>query len=71
MKIISEFVREQQRYTKNDIKRIFSFDESGVEPFIKNLKAYGILKSVKNTNDQLEMSDLVDDDVYICTESTA
>lgn len=65
MKIISEFVREQQRYTKNDIKRIFSFDESGVEPFIKNLKAYGILKSVKNTNDQLEMSDLVDDDVEI------
>lgn len=38
-------------------------DESAVEHFIKNLKAFGVLKSVKNNEDQLEMSDLVDDDI--------
>ena len=62
MKIVSSYVREQKRYTKNDLKSIFSFDESGVEKFIKNLKAFGVLKSVKNSTDQLEMSDLMDED---------
>lgn len=47
MKVVSRYVREQKRYTKNDLKSKFSFDEDGVEKFIKNLKAYGVLKSVK------------------------
>lgn len=54
---------------ENDLKSKFSFDEDGVEKFIKNLKAYGVLKSVKNTDDQLEMSDLVDDDIEITDET--
>lgn len=70
MKIVSRYVREQKRYTKNDLKNIFSFDESGVEKFIKHLKAYGVLKSVKNSTNQLEMSDLMDEDIEI-TEETA
>ena len=69
MRVVSQYVREQKRYTKNDLKSKFSFDEDGVEKFIKNLKAYGILKSVKNTDDQLEMSDLVDDDIEITDET--
>jgi hypothetical protein len=69
MKIVSKYVREQKRYTKNDLRSIFSFDEIGVERFIKNLKAYGVLKSVKNNSDQLEMSDLVDEDVEITDET--
>ena len=36
MRIVSNYVREQKRYTKNDLKNIFSFDESGVEKLIKN-----------------------------------
>lgn len=69
MKVVSRYVREQKRYTKNELRNIFSFDEAGIEKFIKNLKAYGVLKSVKNNNDQLEMSDLVDDDVEITDET--
>lgn len=69
MKVVSQYVREQRRYTKNDLKSKFSFDEDGVEKFIKNLKSYGVLKSVKNTDEQLEMSDLVDDDVEITDET--
>ena len=69
MRVVSQYVREQKRYTKNDLKSKFSFDEDGVEKFIKNLKAYGILKSVKNTDDQLGMSDLVDDDIEITDET--
>lgn len=69
MKVVSQYVREQKRYTKKDLKSKFSFDEDGVEKFIKNLKAFGVLKSVKNTDDQLGMSDLVDDDVEITDET--
>ena len=69
MKIVSSFVREQKRYTKNEIKRIFTFDDDGVEKFIKSLKAYGVLKSVKNSVKQLEMSDLLDEDIEIADET--
>lgn len=71
MKIVSRYVREQQRYTKNNLKNIFSMDEVTVEKFIKNLKAFGVLKSVKNTEQQLEMSDLVDDDIEVSDETSA
>lgn len=69
MKIVSSYIREQKRYTKNELKTIFSFDESGVEKFIKSLKAYGVLKSVKNNTEQLEMSDLIDEDIEITDET--
>ena len=61
MKVVSSYVREQKRYSKNELKNIFSFDEPGIEKFIKILKAFGVLKSVKNNRDQLEMSDLLDE----------
>ncbi len=69
MKIISRFVREQRRYSKNELKNSFAFDEQGVEKFIKTLKAYGILKAVNNSKEQLELSDLVDEDVQIADET--
>lgn len=69
MKVVSRYVREQKRYTKNDLKSKFSFDEDGVEKFIKNLKAMVSWRVIKNTDDQLEMSDLVDDDVEITDET--
>lgn len=70
MEIVSSYVREQERYTKNDLKDMFSFADNEVEKFIKNLKAFGILKSVKNSNDQMEMSELTDEDIEI-TDDTA
>lgn len=70
MEIVSSYVREQERYTKNDLKDIFSFADNEVEKFIKNLKAFGVLKSVKNSNDQMEMSELTDEDIEI-TDDTA
>ena len=69
MKIVSSFVREQRRYTKNELKNIFSYDDAGVEKFIKTLKAYGVLKSVKYSTEQLKMSDLLEEDVEITDET--
>ena len=67
--LVSKYVREQKRYTKNYLKNHFSFDESEVEIFIKNLKAFGVLKSVKNNMKQLEMTDLLDEDIEITDET--
>lgn len=69
MKPISKFVREQYRYTKNDLRALFSFDDAEVEKFIKNLKSFGILKSVENKKDQKDLTELVDDDVLISDET--
>ena len=35
---ISEFVREQKRYTKNELRDLFSFSVSEVDAFIQRLK---------------------------------
>lgn len=69
MKIVSSFVREQKRYTKNELKHIFSYDDASVEKFIKTLKAYGVLKSVKYSTEQLKMSDLLEEDIEITDET--
>ncbi len=69
MKIKSSFVREQQRYTKNQLRSMFSYDDTGIGKFIKNLKSYGILKSVANSADQKELTDLVDEDVEVVDET--
>lgn len=69
MKIVSCFVREQQRYTKNQLRNCFSYDDEGVEKFIKSLKSYGILKAVANTAEQKDLNDLVDDDIQVMDET--
>ena len=67
MTLVSRFVREQRRYTKDELKDIFRYenDDYGIQQFIKNLKAYGVLKSVKKNSEHLELSDLTDDDFEI------
>lgn len=64
-KMISRYIREQKRYTKYELKQIFQFESNKIDYFIKNLKAYGILKAVKNNLEQKRLSDLVDDDIEI------
>lgn len=65
MGIISEFVREQKRYNKSDLREIFSLSTEDTDIFIKNLKAFGVLKAVKNNIAQKELSDLLDADIEV------
>lgn len=65
MDFISSYVQEQKRYTKNEIRALFRLNEDENEGFIKNLKAFGILKTVQNTPAQLDLTDLVDEDVAV------
>jgi len=68
MSIVSKFIREQERYSKNQLRDMLEYDDHGVEKFIKNLKSFGILKTVKNKPEQKEMSELLDDDIEITDE---
>ncbi len=71
MGIISEFVREQKRYAKSDLRQIFRLSSEDADMFIKNLKAFGVLKAVKNNIEQRELSDLVDEDIEIANVISA
>ena len=51
-RLISEFVREQKRYSKNDIKNIFKLKTEEIDGFVKKLNNIGVLKFVKNNPEQ-------------------
>ena len=63
MKFRASYVREQKRYSKKDLQKLFAFTPAENEGFIRLLKAYGILKSVKNTPRQADMTELADTDL--------
>lgn len=68
---VCEYVFEQNRYSKEEIKEKFQFDNyNEVVIFIKKLKQYGILKMVKNTSKERELSDLADDEIEIVDVDT-
>ena len=63
--MISEFVREQKRYTQKDLCRILSCSEEKAVPLIRKLKEFGVLKAVKASDLQRNMSDLLDEDIEV------
>lgn len=63
--MISEYVREQKRYTQAELSNILHCSDKTAMPIIRKLKQFGVLKSVKATEDQKNLSDLVDDDIEV------
>ena len=63
--MVSEFVREQKRYSQEDLCNIFHCNEETAIPIIRKLKEFGILKAVKATDIQLNMSDLLVEDIEV------
>lgn len=63
--MISEFVREQKRYTQKELCRILDCSEEKAVPLIRKLKEYGVLKAVKALDFQKDMSDLIDEDIEV------
>lgn len=63
--MISSFLREQKRYTQNDLCGILKCPEEKIIPLIRKLKEYGVLKTVKATAAQKDMSDLIDEDIEV------
>lgn len=63
--MISEYVKEQRRYTQAELAHIFHCSEETAVPIIRRLKQFGVLKSVKASEDQRNMSDLLEDDIEV------
>lgn len=63
--MISEFVREQKRYTQKDLCKILRCSEEKAIPLIRKLKEFCVLKAVKASDIQRDMSDLMDEDIEV------
>lgn len=63
--MISVFLREQKRYSQKELLEIFDCSEEQLDLTISKLKEFGILKIVRKSSPQLNMSDLVDECVEI------
>src|SRR5690606_21006160 len=63
--MISKFVREQKRYNQTELQDIFQCSEEKTVDIIKRLKEFGVLKAVKATDSQKNMSDLLEEDIEV------
>lgn len=63
--MISEFVREQERYTQKDMCRILHCSEDNAISRIRKLKEFGVVKVVRASDIQRDMSDLFDEDIEV------
>ncbi len=63
--MISRFLREQKRYTQNELCHILECPGERVVPLIRKLKEYGVLKAVRASEIQRSMSDLLDEDIEV------
>ena len=63
--MISEFVREQKRYTQKELCHILKCSEENAIPFIRKLKEFGVLKAVKASDAQKNMADLLEEDIEV------
>ena len=63
--MISEFVREQKRYTQRELCHILRCGEEQAIPLIRKLKEFGVLKAVKKSDVQKNMNDLLEDDIEV------
>lgn len=61
MRIISKYIKEQKRYSKVDLVKIFELsNDVEFRKFIKKLKSFGIVKVVKKASEQNNLSELTD-----------
>lgn len=63
--MISEFVREQKRYTLKEMCKILHCTEDRAIPLIRKLKEFGVLKAVKASEKQRDMSVLLEEDIEV------
>ena len=61
----SVFIREQKRYTFHELQFRFNLDKEPLQKLLQRLKSFGILKTVKNTKEQQELSDLFEEDAEL------
>lgn len=64
-RLIPVLLREQKRYTQNDLLKLFECTEAELVHLLRRLKEYGVLKAVKADEIQKSLSELEESDVVI------
>lgn len=63
--MISQFVREQKRYTQKELCDILKCNEEQIVQLIRKLKEFGVMKAVKSTDRQKNMDELLEEDIEV------
>lgn len=66
--MLSVFIKEQKRYYKNELVKILKLKPDEIVGFIRKLKSFGVLKMVKATPEERELSELLDENVELINE---
>lgn len=66
--LTSTYIREQKRYTKEKLEEKFKCSESQILPILRKLKEFGVLKTVRASEIQEDLSDLAEEDIEIVEE---
>ena len=66
--MLSVFIKEQKRYYKNELVKILKLRPDEIVCFIRKLKSFGVLKMVKATPEERELSELLDENVELINE---
>ena len=61
----SAFLREQKRYTQEELIQKLQCDESETVRILKRLKEYGVLKAVPANDEQKDLTELAEEDVQV------
>lgn len=69
MDILSRYVREQHRYTRNDLRALFQLPQDEVSTFIKELKSLGVLATVDKNTQERDRLDLLDEEIAASDET--
>lgn len=63
--MISVFLREQRRYSRGELEKLFGCPEEKLTRILRRLKEYGIVKAVRASEEQRELTDLTDEDAEV------
>jgi len=63
--MVSSYFREQKRYTLSGLSDKMACSEENVVPVVRKLKEFGVLKAVRSTELQRDMSELLDEDIEV------
>lgn len=66
--MLSVFIKEQKRYYKNELVQKLRLKPDEVVGFIRKLKSFGVLKMVKATSEERELSELLHENVELINE---
>ncbi len=63
--MISKYLREQKRYSQRELCNLLGCSEDKAVSIIRKLKEFGVLKAVRASEPQQDMSELVDEDIEV------